>query len=116
MIFIFLSPNCYKSLVDSGGGGQCKTGGVNRGVSRKEFLRIAVMGTAGLAVIPSFGADVAPAAVPAKLVYRLRPLPGKKYSRSFIKFSKQMTFASAAAAVRRVKDRSQGYQLVAEPV
>ena len=77
------------------------------------------MGTAGLAVIPAFGADaasVAPAAMPAKLVYRLRPLPGKKYSRSFLNFCQRSQFDSAAAAVRRVKDRSQGYQLVAEPV
>ena len=73
------------------------------------------MGTAGLAVLPSLAA--APAEVAkSKIVYRVLPLSGKKYSRSFLKFSEQKTFASAAEAVRRVKDRSLGYRLVSQPV
>ena len=73
------------------------------------------MGAAGLAVIPTLIAT--PGEKPkTSIVYRIRPLPGKKYSRSFLKFSKQMKFASAPEAVRRVKDRSLGYLLVAQPV
>jgi hypothetical protein len=45
----------------------------------------------------------------------VRPLPGKKYSPSFLKFCERTKFTSAAAAVRRVKDRSLGYLLVAQP-
>lgn len=73
------------------------------------------MGTAGLAVIPSLIA--APAAdAKVKIIYRLQPLPGKKYSPSFLKFCKRTQFDSAQAAVRRVKDRRHGYRLVAQPV
>jgi hypothetical protein len=85
-------------------------------MTRKQFLKAAAMGAAGLAFVPALVAvaradDQAKAAV----VYCVRPLPGKKYSPSFLKFCERTKFTSAAAAVRRVKDRSLGYLLVAQP-
>lgn len=91
---------------------------MNPGITRKDFLRFAVLGTAGLSVIPSLAiAAAAPATKPkAKMIYRLEPLAGKKYSPSFLNFCQRSRFASAKEAVRRVKDRSFGYRLVAQPV
>lgn len=91
---------------------------MNLGISRKQFLRVAVLGTAGFAVVPNLLAAPGEKVVPVKpsVFYRIRPLPGKKYSRSFLNFSERMTFTSAAEAIRRVQDRSQGYLLVTQPV
>jgi len=48
-------------------------------------------------------------------VIRIRPISGTEYSPSFLRFSERMTFSSVREAVRKVKDRSVDYLLVAEP-
>ena len=71
------------------------------------------MAAAGLTVVPSFAA-ASGETNKTKIVYRIHPLPGKKYNPSFLKFCGRMKFDSVAEAIRRVKDRSLGYLLVTE--
>ena len=48
-------------------------------------------------------------------IIRIRPVSGTEYSPSFLRFCERMKFSSVREAVRKVKDRSVGYRLVAEP-
>jgi len=74
------------------------------------------MGAAGVAFAsPLVAATVAAEKAKPAISFFIRPLPGKNYSPSFLKFCQRMKFSSAREAVGKVKDRSVGYLLVAQP-
>jgi hypothetical protein len=72
------------------------------------------MGAAGVAFIPPLVAAIVADKSNCLICYSIRPMPGKSYGPSFLKFCRQMKFNSAHEAVSKVKDRSVGYLLVAQ--
>ena len=101
----------------TGGGGNVKKPHhtVNSGISRKQFLKAAVMGAAGMAFIPPLVAAIMADKSSHSICYSIRPIPGKRYSPSFLKFCRRLKFSSAQQAVSKVKNRRVGYLLVAQP-
>lgn len=82
------------------------------GITRKDFLRLALMGTAGLTAIPNLNAASAhKGGLDKSAVYHVRPLPGKIYTRSFLRFCEQSRFRSVKEALRQIKGRGVECQL-----
>jgi hypothetical protein len=88
------------------------------GLSRKKFLKLAGMGTLSLMAFTSIGltskATSKVTSQSAQAFVRIRPLPGKRYNPSFLKFCKHARFRSVEEAVRRMHNRTGSVLLVSE--
>jgi hypothetical protein len=83
-----------------------------QGINRKKFL---LMTASGVAVCGSLNASTWTTSAEAPETRErwvvVRPSPGKKYSRSFLKLCRERRFRSALEAVRHIRDRRIGYEL-----
>ena len=81
-------------------------------MNRKTFLKLTGLAGAAVATLP-FTTLAAPTATNRKLSVRVRPVPGKKYSPSDLKFCQRARFSSGAEALRHLKHRRTALLLVA---
>lgn len=83
-------------------------------ITRKQFLKAAAPSAAVAATAPGLTFLSAKQRRSGTVVIRIRPIAGKSYSPSFLRLCKRGRFRSVREAMKRVKDRSVEYLLLAE--
>ncbi len=85
-------------------------------MTRKKFLKVAGVGAAAAATAPMFKVISQRDSSTRKTLVRIRPIVGKHYSPSFLRFCQRTRFQSVQEAVSKIKDRSIGCRLIMESV
>lgn len=86
---------------------------MNSAISRKQFLKVTALGAAAVA-LPVFGRTDRQTSKILSAVC-IQPIPGKSYSRSFLRYCQRARFDSAAEALKQVKRRGVECRVVGTP-
>jgi hypothetical protein len=83
-------------------------------LTRKSFLKVLGVAFAGMAILPAPHAFGSILGKTKPFAIRIRPISGRNYSPSFLRFCERAKFSSAREAIKKVKNRRVEYLLVVE--
>jgi hypothetical protein len=87
---------------------------LNIPITRKQFLKVTAVGAGAAALLSSVVFLPDRRDLDRANIIRIRPISGRNYSPSFLRFCERAKFTSTKEAMQRVKNRGVEYLLVVE--